>query len=62
MSSGVRTLIVDDDFMVAKVHRAYTSRSAGHWRRRASWRSLQCGHDAAGGFGRTSWCWTFIRT
>jgi response regulator of citrate/malate metabolism len=29
MSSGVRTLIVDDDFMVAKVHRAYTERVPG---------------------------------
>jgi response regulator of citrate/malate metabolism len=29
MSNTVRTLIVDDDFMVAKVHRAYTERVPG---------------------------------
>jgi response regulator of citrate/malate metabolism len=29
MPSAVRTLIVDDDFMVAKVHRAYTERVPG---------------------------------
>jgi response regulator of citrate/malate metabolism len=29
MSSAVRTLIVDDDFMVARVHRAYTERVLG---------------------------------
>src|ERR1700704_998679 len=29
MSNPVRTLIVDDDFMVAKVHRAYTERVPG---------------------------------
>ena len=27
--NAIRTLIVDDDFMVAKVHRAYTERVAG---------------------------------
>jgi len=27
--TAIRTLIVDDDFMVAKVHRAYVERLAG---------------------------------